>query len=140
MHTSLEHLFQLFDGISSTLEELFLSARVNLVPPLKSVHLQRLRTLHFELDHEPLPLSNFKECSNVEDIVINKIIPGASDIGQLKSVLVTGFVGLRYLNLRTGSAYSVFWAGADDAVQMRRDMAPSDEEMKSRNVEFRFEA
>jgi len=139
MHTYLDHLFQLFDFISSTLEELSLSGRIDLIPGTKSVHLQRLRMLRLESNHDTWLLSYFRECSNVEDITIGEVIPGVPDIGQLRSALVTGFVGLRCLTLRTGTAYSIYWGDADDAAQMRRDMVPMEEEMKSRNGEFRLE-
>jgi len=140
MHIYLEHLFHLFDGISLTLEELFLSGRIDLVPPpTKSVGLRRLRMLHLESNHDPLLLPYFRECHNVEDITIGEVIPGVPDIGQLRSALVTGFVGLRCLTLRTGSAYSLFFADADEVAQMRSDTATLEEEMKSRNVEFRLE-
>ena len=139
MHISLEHLFQLFDGISSTLEELFLSGRIDPVPPPKPVHLQRLRTLRLESNHDPSLLSHFAECSSVEEITINEVIPGLPNMDQLKSVLVTGFVGLRCLNLRTGFSYTLFLGDTIDEAQMRSDGATLEEEMRSRNVEFRLE-
>ena len=137
MHTHIDHLFQLLDFISPTLEELSLSGRIDLVPSTKSVHLQRLRMLRLESTHDTLLLSYFRECSKVEDIIIGEVISGEPDIGQLRSTLVTGFVGLRRLTLRTGS---LFWWDVDDVAQIRRDTAPMEEEMKSRNVEFKLEA
>jgi hypothetical protein len=60
-------------------------------------------------------------------------------MGELRSVLVTGFVGLRYLTLRTGSAYSLFYGDEEDEELMRSDTAPLKEDMESRSVEFRLE-
>lgn len=138
-HTYFDHLFQLLNLISSTLEELSLSGRIDLVPTPQSVHLRRLRILRLESIHDTLLLSYFRGCSNIQDITIGEVIPSVPDIGQLRSALGTGFVGLQCLTLRTGSAYTQFWGDEEDTAQLRSDVVPLEEDMKSRNVGFRLE-